>query len=275
MEGASHSMSRAFDVLGQKKQNTVPDKVTASGSGEDPAGFPVTPGSFRKLDLRLSPKSRVIFYCESAGIAAEQYRLLRGKLTSRFPQGAKLLITSPTEGDGKTLNAINLAWALAEINHPTLLLEGDLRRPGVAGALGCSTPHGVEAALLGQIEPEKTVRFVNGLPLHVATVAVAQKDASRALSGEGGAAYLGWAKRHFSWIVIDAPPVYPAADVAELSCLADGIILVVRARSTPRELLLKSLEALQDGLLGVILNEATECLDNDYRYFGKYYRDGK
>ena len=232
-------------------------------------------GPYRNVNLNVNGNSRLVFLTEPAGLAAEQYRLLRRRMTSRFPQGAMLLVTSPTPGDGKTLNAINLAWCLAEGDGPTLLLEADLRQPTVAKVLGCSPLDGVEAALLGEAEPETVVWTVSGSPLCVAMAAKGQSQPARILKDPRLRKFMGWAKNKFRWTVVDAPPVFPAADVAELCPLVDAALLIVRARKTPQDLVLKSFEVLGDRLTGVILNEATLCLDSHYRYLDHDYYYGR
>jgi len=72
-------------------------------------------------------------------------------------------------------------------------------------------------------------------------------------------------------VVIDAPPVLPASDTMELCPLADAVLLVVRVRVTPKELLEKSVQLLGNRLRGVILNEASLCWDSYHRYLTSYY----
>src|SRR5271170_862108 len=102
---------------------------------EEPAvarpAVPASRNGFRGLTLPRKENSRLIFHTDSHGMAAEQYRLLRRKLTQEFSNGGVLMVTSPTVGDGKTLTSINLCSCLAEGGEPTLLVEADMRRPTV------------------------------------------------------------------------------------------------------------------------------------------------
>jgi Mrp family chromosome partitioning ATPase len=70
--------------------------------------------------------------------------------------------------------------------------------------------------------------------------------------------------------VIDSPPVLPAADVTQLAALADATLLVVRAQSTPRDLVVRACELLGDHLFGVVLNEATVESNPYYRHLSEY-----
>jgi Mrp family chromosome partitioning ATPase len=82
---------------------------------------------------------------------------------------------------------------------------------------------------------------------------------------------LTWARENFLWVVLDAPPVLPAADVSELLPFADAALLVIRARNTPRDLSKRAIELLGKHLRGVIFNEVTVDSDPDYRYLSGYY----
>src|SRR5215831_10678496 len=96
-------------------------------------------GNTRPAPLTVRAKngeSRLAFAADPGGPVAEQYRVIRRKLTEQYPGGASLLITSPGPGDGKTLTATNLAWCLAEAGMPTLLAEMDLRNPSINKLLG-------------------------------------------------------------------------------------------------------------------------------------------
>ena len=247
--------------------NRVGGKTPAAGSLE----CAVSPNGFRKLGVKLGSNARVVLHADPTGAESEQYRVLRQKLAEQYPQGAALLITSPGQGDGKTLSAVNLAWCLAESN-PTLLLEVDLRQPSVARLLGCSPAQGVESAFLGKVEPETTVGVMRQLPLHVALVAETQKDPVRVLKSAGTEKFLVWARDKFRWVVLDAPPVLAAADVLELCSFVDGVLVVVRARTTPRPLIVKSFEVLGARVRGVILNDSSLCSDSYYHQMSSYYR---
>lgn len=260
-------MSQSSDAV---RSNTITEAYEKVWKPE-PVAPAVSSNGFRKLDLKLDPSSRVVFQSDPTGVAIEQYRLLRHSLAEHFPQGGTLLVTSPAKGDGKTLNAINLAWCLAETSSPTLLAEFDLRQPSIAKVLGYRPIPGIESALLGETIPESAVGAVNGLPLHISAVATAQKDAVRVLKSSATKHFLEWARSKFRWVVLDAPPVIPAADVAEVSPLTDAVLMVVRVRHTPRELVQKSVGIIGQRLRGVIINEATRSSDSYYRYLSAYH----
>lgn len=205
-------------------------------------------------------------------MATEQFRLLRRKLTQDFSKGGVLMVTSPTTGDGKTLTSINLSSCLAELGEPTLLIETDLRRPTMGKVLSCPLETlGLESLLSGNAAPDQIICVVEQLRFHVALVAKAPNDPSKLINGAELRQFLAWARAHFRWIVLDATPVLPAADVADLSMQADGVLLVIRAESTPRELSKRTFDILGKRLYGVILNGATIDSNPYYRHLTKYY----
>jgi Mrp family chromosome partitioning ATPase len=81
-------------------------------------------------------------------------------------------------------------------------------------------------------------------------------------------------KNGFDRILIDMPPVAPVADVHVLSPVADGLLMIVRAGSTPKPAIQKALSGLDMAkVLGLVLNDAgggrpDAYGDEGYRYIG-------
>jgi Mrp family chromosome partitioning ATPase len=227
---------------------------------------------FRPLTLPDQVESRLVFQTDPHGLAAEQFRVLRQALKREFPKNTVLMITSPAMGDGKTLTSINLCSCLGGHGDSTLLIELDLRLPNARKTLGgvAAAPPGVEDVLAGKAEPARAIHSINELSFHAAMVANAPSDPAQLLSGPGVKQLLAWAREHFRWIVLDVPPVLPAADVAELVPFADAVLLVIRARSTPRELSSRAFELVGKRLHAVILNEATIESSPHYSYLRGY-----
>lgn len=238
-------------------------------TAETPKNSPIA--NCRRLKLTRRDESPLVFLTDAHGLAAEQFRLVRRRLEQKFPNGAVLLITSPAPKDGKTQTALNLSACLADSGRPTLLLEGDIRQPSIQGVLGeRSVAPGIEDALAGTVDPAQSVHFVEDLSLYVAMAAEAPADPSHLIAGSGTKRLLGWARQQFYWVVIDSPPVLPAADVTHLVTMVDAVLLVVRAEGTPRELTIRTIESLGDRLSGVILNEANLESTPYYRYLAHY-----
>ena len=265
-------MLRAVVSEGEGEQSLgatfSPFEVPPNSPASKPA---LSPNGFRVLQLPLRKESPLVFHNEPCSLAAEQFRFLRRTVEQKFPSGGVLMMTSPAPKDGKTFTTVNFATCLADAGHAVLLLDADIRQPMIHNVLGgTNTAAGIEEAFSGTVEPSESVSFVEDLSLHVATVAHPPADPARLISGTGPKRFLTWARKSFTWVVIDSPPVLPASDVAHLVSLADLVLLVVRARKTPRQLVTRSFELLGDHLSGVVLNEATVDSNPYYRYLAEY-----
>lgn len=249
---------RAALAAAEEEQPPASETPAPQGALSEPeTQAPQLTNEFRHLKLTCGDNSRLVFRTDPHGLAAEQFRFLRRTLEQKFPKGAIVLVTSPAPRDGKTLTALNLAGCLADSGRSTILLEGDVRQPSLRRLLGSeSAAPGIEDALAGSVNPPAAIHFVDELSLHVAMVATPPADPSHLVSGSGAKKLAAWAQKRFHWVVIDSPPVLPAADAAQMAALADATLLVVRAQSTPRDLVLRACEVLCDHLSGVVLNEA-------------------
>jgi Mrp family chromosome partitioning ATPase len=129
----------------------------------------------------------------------------------------------------------------------------------------------MEDILTGEARPKEAIHLVEDLGFHTAMLTSIPPDPSKLINGARCREFLTWARAHFRWVVLDTSPVLPAADVADLMPHADGVLLVIRAESTPRELSKRTFEILGKRLHGVILNEATVDSNPHYRYMSAYY----
>jgi capsular exopolysaccharide synthesis family protein len=74
----------------------------------------------------------------------------------------------------------------------------------------------------------------------------------------------------FDWVILDSPPCLPVADASVLSNLCDGVILVMRANSTPAAAIQKACQQLAErNIVGVVLNGADESHSYDSSYYYK------
>jgi capsular exopolysaccharide synthesis family protein len=197
---------------------------------------------------------------EPTSHAAEQYRAVRLAIeTFRHERGTRTVgVTSPGRGDGRTITALNVAGALAQApDARVVLVEADLRHPGVARALGLPAGRGLSTYLL---DPSMNVDAVVSRPAGVAFAVVPSGAASsmpyELLKSPRLASLLAALRDRFDYVVLDTPPALPYPDVGILRDLVDGFVVVVRANRTPRELLRDCMNVVgrQRGL-GLIFND--------------------
>ena len=80
----------------------------------------------------------------------------------------------------------------------------------------------------------------------------------------------------FDQLILDSPPVTPVTDAALLSRFVDGIVLIVKAGVTRKEILHRTLDQLRSvraNILGCVLNDV-DLSRRNYAYYaqGYYYR---
>jgi capsular exopolysaccharide synthesis family protein len=220
--------------------------------------------------------SRVVTLTDGNGLGAEKFRLLRARLRNIREQRQlqKLVITSAVPDEGKTLVSMNLAVCLAKhTDEKILLLEGDLRKPTLGEHLGIKSLPGIGEWFLTDGPVNKFIYRFDDLPLWILPAGSAPEDPVNILQS---ARFLELYKQLitcFDWIIIDAPPLVPMADVSFWSRHADGLLLVVREGHTPKTVLQKGLETLDNPkVVGVVFNDAH---DVESAYYGNYYYSPK
>jgi capsular exopolysaccharide synthesis family protein len=222
----------------------------------------------------VSPESRVVVYSSPRSAGADRFRLLQMRLRNlRASRQLKvLLITSPLPGDGKTTVALNLATALTERGkRPVLLLESDVYRPTMAKKLNLKPWMGVTDCFEGGLDPMQAIRRIEPLGFYLLPAGTPVDDGSRILQSEYIAHLIkGLAASSFDWILVDAPPTTPIAEILALQAQSDGTLLVARAQQTPREAIEESTRNLgRDHVVGIVLNEV-QGLDRVYSHYYGY-----
>ncbi len=221
----------------------------------------------------ISPESRVIVHHDPTSAGADRFKLAQIRLKSlQASRGLKsILITSPMPGDGKTTVSLNLATVLSENGKvPVLLLEADVYRPTVLERLGLKPWAGLsECARRGE-DPMLAIRRIKPLGFYLLPAGHREEgDVDILQSAFTSQLVKSLSASSFAWVLIDAPPTTPVADVVTLNAHADATLLVARAGATSREAIEESTRNLgRDRILGIILN-GVEGLNKVYsRYYG-------
>ena len=185
-------------------------------------------------------------------------------------------MTSALPREGKTTAAVNLAVTLAQLGDKTLLVDGDLRKPGVSRALNLAD--GKHAGLSSYLAGVSTLDLVT-VPhpsisnLHVIPTGPIPPNPADLLSSHRLAEMVAELRKRYKFIVIDSPPIMAATDAVILSVLVDGVLLVVRSGETPKEAFTRTrdlLASVKSRMLGVVLN-AVDSSSPDYYYSYRYY----
>lgn len=190
--------------------------------------------------------------------AAEQYRVLRYRLECLAKAGIKALaFTSAQSGEGKTTTAVNAALALGKGGrNRVVLVDADLRRPGVASMLGLRANKGLTDVVAGRASIDDCLWRFGADELYVLPAGTPPDDLSAVLYDPRMGEVMAALKQRFDFVVVDTPPVLPLADVPTLSRDLDGVVMVVRASHSPKELVNAAIDALYGVTVhGIVLND--------------------
>jgi capsular exopolysaccharide synthesis family protein len=205
----------------------------------------------------LHPEARLVALDAPDSAAAEHYRVLHQRvLRLAASRPIRILaVTSVGRREGRTITAANLALTAAREGRATLLVEGDLRRPTLARILGLAPRAGVAEVLAGRAELGEAVIRVGPLALLLAGDAGEGADPGPLLRGPAAAALVDRLRAGWELVVVDAPPALAFSEGDRLSGEADAALLVVRAGTTPRQVVRLALDALGDRAAGIVLND--------------------
>ncbi|MBP7146647.1 MAG: CpsD/CapB family tyrosine-protein kinase [Acidobacteria bacterium] len=183
-----------------------------------------------------------------------------------------LVVTSPQANDGKTLLTANLGIVLARpAGTRVLIVDLDLRKPKVHRVFGHAPRRGVRAILDGQATLEEMLvpGPVPGIDLLLA--GRADRSTIELTSAELEPLFRE-ARQRYDRVIVDTPPVLQFSDAVEAATIADGTILVARARRTLCRAVQRSLESLEGcRMLGMVLNDTQRNL-LERRYYGYSYK---
>lgn len=225
----------------------------------------------RMLGTGGIPPAPKILLNTSRTAEAEAVRDLRTTLAySRSGAAPRVvLVTSSSVGEGKTTVAINLAAVYAKRGR-TLLVDGDLRQPTIASALGMEHNSGLADVLAGAIPLANALHPLVDFPnLFVLPAGPAPKNSVDLIASDQMRATVLALRNNFDHVVIDSPPAIPYSDARILSSLTDSVVIVARYELTTRRALARCAELL-DGVLaplsGVVLN-GINTFSADYQYY--------
>jgi non-specific protein-tyrosine kinase len=222
-----------------------------------------------RLETLLSPRSPV----------AETYRALRTNIEFASVDAPlrTLLVTSALPQEGKTTTASNLAIVFAQGGSRVLLVDADLRKPGVHSLFGLPNQHGLttlfrdEAATVTEVAGETELGN-----LRVVTSGPLPPNPAELLGSKRWLAILERLKAEADLVIIDSPPLQAVTDAALLAAVVDGTVLVIHARRTRRGAVRQARETLArsgGNILGVTMNrlKKREYDQNYYSYYSAYY----
>lgn len=212
--------------------------------------------------------------------ASESFRGIRtGILFSSADKAPQvILVSSSGPGEGKTVCASNLAVTMAQAGSRVVLLDCDMRRPRLHKMFNISRELGVSNVLVGS-STLADVMVTGVIPnLDVVPCGPIPPNPSEIVGSNRMKELIATLRKDYTRIIIDSPPITAVTDSAVLAQAADGLIIVVRAGDTPRQIVqngIAHLKALNAPILGAVLNGVNTGKDSYYYYQYYYYYYGE
>ncbi len=211
----------------------------------------------------------------------EAFRSLRTSLV--FTSGAEgprvIAVTSSQPLEGKTTTACNLGIVLALGGARVLLVDADMRRPGLHTVMGAQNEIGLSHLLVGQARVREAVQKTGIHNLFVIAAGRIPPNPSELLSSDRMNALLeNLQSGPFDWVIIDTPPVLAVTDAVIVARSVAGVVFVVGSEMTRRAHAHRAIETLGAGrpkTIGVVLNRVDFERNKYYysRYYGHHYHN--
>ncbi len=220
-------------------------------------------------------RDKLVVLSAPGSAEAESFKTLRSQIL--FPKNGVrkrvIMVTSVFPGEGKTFVAANLGASIAQgMNEYVMLVDCDFRSPNLHEIFGCPNRAGLHELLTGRGElPDLLIRTgVDKLSLLPAGTSTDKP--SELLASIEMKKFLNEVRERYDdrFIIVDAAPIQVTSEASVLSNYVDGIVFVVMARKTPREVIKKNIEKLEKKkIFGIVFNGYEPSL----KRYGYYYRD--
>lgn len=256
-------------------EHYVPEESTASNidAKVQRLSVPSRPDHVEWDDVRLPRDAKLVGGDLVPPIAVEQYRRLAATLDElQVERGLKtLMVCSTVPREGKTLTAANLALTLSGSYHRrVLLVDADLRRPCIHDLFGLANDVGL-ADFLRDDRREMPVRHLSSFLTVLCAGRTERRTSMAALASPRMSAVIHEASTQFDWVLLDTPPVGVLPDAQVVSRVAQAVLFVIAAGSTPYQLVQRSIaEVGADRIVGTILNRADAGAVRQLHYASYY-----
>jgi capsular exopolysaccharide synthesis family protein len=265
----------AMGLLGVYVLDTLDDRFRSLEEMQRQLRAPVL-SMVRRLELKdCAGLDALQVYSHPDAAESEAFRTLRTALSLASEASARIVISSAEPGDGKTTILANLAVAYAQSGKRTLIIDADLRRPGLTTMLALREADGLSTVIRGRDDVVGTamahVRASGVEGLDVLPSGPRPTNPAELLASGRFSELLAWAESVYDHILIDSPPALATSDAAVIGRLVDGVILVVQPEKNRRRLVLRAVESfltLKINLLGVVINRVATHRDGDYYGYG-------
>lgn len=206
---------------------------------------------------------------------AEAFRSLRTNLQffTKNQNSQIILLTSSFSGEGKSYNALNLAYAYALFGKKTLLMGFDLRKPKLHNQLGLINEHGLSTYLSNQSTLEEIIQNSGHQNLDVIVGGPIPPNPVELIASDKNKELITHLSQKYEYIIIDTPPVGIVTDAFLIMDLANTTLFVTRQEYTLKPILRAVLEEMDKNKIqniSILINDVSPEKSYGYGYGYKY-----
>ncbi len=185
--------------------------------------------------------------------------------------GKSYLIVSSLQGEGKTMLSSNLALSLAQSGKKVILVDCDLRVPGIHKIFDLqNNDGGLSDYLLGNITLKKSIKRTIHDNLHVITAGPVTKKPALLLESSRMKSLIPKLSEDYEYVLLDTPAILAVSDSSVLTPLVDGVLMVTRLGVTRKEKLTVAIEQMKfvkARFIGLAINGDESA--NLYSYYAR------
>jgi len=223
------------------------------------------------------PTPELLLDSDIPSLQAEAYRHLRTSVllstAGRAPR--TLLVTSSVPAEGKTTTVANVATVLSQTGAKVLVIDADMRRPRLHLVFGIENKQGLSSILSSEITDAEIFSMINQYKdsnIYLLNSGAIPPNPAELVGSDQMRRLLALTASEFKYTVIDSPPIASFTDGVLISSLVDGVLLVVHAGKTSRQVVRRTRQMLGEigaKVIGVVLNKI-DMHSQKYYYYHHY-----
>lgn len=230
-----------------------------------------------KTKKRIFKRKKKGYLKDTDSLVTEQFKILKTRIlhTHNGNPPRTLLIASALPLEGKSMVAANLAISLAQgIREHVLLVDCDFRKPYLHKLFGLAPEKGLADYLSGNADLPEVLLKTDTPKLTLLPVGKKPSNPVDLLASEEMKHLIQELKTRYNdrYIIFDSTPIQLTSEPTVLLSQVEGVILVVKAGKTDREMVLRIIQDIEkEKLLGIVLNGLEKSLSTSYYYYYRYY----